>query len=621
MAQVFLITEHKDLASAVKRYLYNKERIEVVATTFPRQVRGTGQESRAHWVPHTFSKLSDWLETSAEQTCLTKFGLFNSICLVEVPSLTSLRELDPIDRTKDWPAVVGMLILAFPELIWGLITPYKPQNPFLERLHFLEPANFWQRLESLIDLQKSGFSALFDPDGFRNAIREQISQRSEAQYVPLRKERAVTIDEEESYAYFNAYVAYRFGFRCNVVTSHQMMTSLLGPENQDPITVSFEDIYLNFADRRKSMSRLKERDARCRALSSVPNRIFVTSGHSRTPHEQLTASQNETYLNERTADKRYYTKTLFKPGSGVFDIWKKSGLCDRFALNEGKAHSFVWPPLTDPEKQSTEGTHSAPGRLLWIAERLIQRASKIHGQLDSVTQAVYGATLTLEAQEYLGYRTPTTSLDAIALKHQLEVVAECMFYGIEYHLDTRSRFDEIEREVDCVGTWFRSETRETSELNAEIGMVSDLVLTFRNYNQFSEEQAALIRLRDLHRRLWVRRHRPWSWPIWPFRFYIDALLVSIPRFVFAIFCWLIFFGVLYGSLPTQVDREGNGPDLLLHGFEDAIAAFFGMQPPHDFLAVEKAGELMVWVTLFIIFMGFVHLGIFVSHLYSIMARR
>ena len=627
MRHVFLITKEEQLAAEIKRYLLNKEHIQAVATTLTRYVGGTNQESRAYWVPHAFNKVADWLETSAEQASLTKFGLFNSICLIEVPTLADLAELDPIDRTTDWSAVVGMLILAFPEIIWGLITPYKSQNKYLDSLHLLEKADLWPGLDHLTALQRDGFSSLFDAGGFRSMLRDKIRRRAEAQYLPVRSYRALSIDEELSYAYFNAYVAYRFGFRCDVITSYHRMTSLLATDG-DSITVALEDIYLNFPDRRMSMSQLEERDKKCPVLASIPNRIFVTSGHSRTKHELDTRQGNEKYLAGLTANKHYYTKTLYKPGSGVFDLWKKSGLRDQFMSSDGKAPDFIWPPtIMDQEpaasnaaQKPVEGTHSSPGRLLMVAERLIQRASHINRELDSADQAIYGATLALEAQEYLGYRTPTTSLDAIALKHQLEVAAECMFYGIEYHLDTKSRFDEIEKEVDRVGTWFREKTRETSELNAEIGMVSDLVLTFRDHNQFSEEQAALTRLRTLHRRLWVQRHRPWSWIIWPVRWYLDTLLASIPRFLIAILCWIGLFGIIYANVPVQIARGGTH-GLMLHGLEDAIAAFFGMQPPHDFVSVEQAGQLMVWVTLFIIVMGFVHLGIFVSHLYSIMARR
>jgi hypothetical protein len=174
--------------------------------------------------------------------------------------------------------------------------------------------------------------------------------------------------------------------------------------------------------------------------------------------------------------------------------------------------------------------------------------------------------------------------------------------------------------MDCVGLWFRDETREISELNAEIGIVSDLVLTFRNYNQFSEEQAGLTKLRELHRKLWVRRHQPWGWLVCPFRFYVDSLLASVPRFILAIIVWVLIFGIIYTILPGKIEHGELGQGIF-HGLEDAAAAFFGLQPPHDFKTVERAGELAVWVTLSLILIGFVHLGIFVSHLYSLMSRR
>ena len=54
---------------------------------------------------------------------------------------------------------------------------------------------------------------------------------------------------------------------------------------------------------------------------------------------------------------------------------------------------------------------------------------------------MYGALLALEAQELLANRTPTTALEALAVRHELEVTAECMFYGVEYNFDVRRRLE------------------------------------------------------------------------------------------------------------------------------------------------------------------------------------
>src|SRR5205085_6309754 len=143
---------------------------------------------------------------------------------------------------------------------------------------------------------------------------------------------------------------------------------------------------------------------------------------------------------------------------------------------------------------------------LVIASRLIQRADHVLQSASSLPQAIHGALLALEAQEYLGHRTPTTSLEALALKHQLEVLAECMFYGVEYNMDVMSRFQEIQKEVDSIGWWFQPGSRKLSKLNAEIRIVSEMLKMFRDHSQFDEEQKSLKRIRTLHRHLWFRRN-------------------------------------------------------------------------------------------------------------------
>lgn len=622
MTQIFLISERDDLAQSIGRFLRFKEGIEINSTFPPALPKETAQ--KAQWVPQTFRKLAAWLDSQAEKSSPEGTALFNAIAIIDVPSLTSLDELDPIDRTKDWSAVVAMLVLAFPEIHWVLLSPFDPGEPLLKRFHFPQTASFFADFEAILQLHDDGFSPLFDPAGLRNESRRHLALRKEAAYVPLRRPCAVAIDEEENYSYFNAYTAYRFGYRCHVVTSYRMMDEVLGGNGENRIDLSFEDIYLNFPDKKQSLSKVEVRDNEFKALTKIPMRIFVTGGHTQTAAEQDTWELNKEYLKGRTGNC-FYSKMMYKPESGVFDVWLRSGLQEKLRGSDGKAAGFVWPPPKTLATSETGGTHSAPGRLLQIAERMIRSAGRILKNAESVREAVHGATLALEAQEYLGHRTPTTSLDAVSLKHQSEVMAECMFYGVEYNLDIKSRFKEIKDEVESIGIWFRSKTREVSKLNSEIGILSDLLLRFRDFNQYDEERAGLSELRHLHRRLWLKRNKVWAWLFYPARWYIDQLLRSVIIFVLAIVGWLVIFGCLYGHVFGDHHKLGGNPfdveSAFTHGFEDAITAFFGMQPPHDFSLLEKMGAGAVWLTLLVIVLSFVHLGIFVSHLYSIVARK
>jgi hypothetical protein len=465
-----------------------------------------------------------------------------------------------------------------------------------------------------------------------------LSQLPETAYVPLRTQCAVAIDDEESYAYLNAYICYRFGFRSHVVTSYAMMNRIAAAPDENTVDLSFEDLYLNFADKRQSLSSIERRDEIFKKLKTVRRRIFVTGGH-----EGAGWKANIDYLKLRWRDGKIpegkrrkrlrlrrthrpsdnpptnaYAWVLYKPESGVFDVWDQSGLEHEFKDNDGKADGYQWPPKV--VQKGTYYSHSAPGRMLLIAAVMIDRAQHILKNADAVGDTIRGATLALEAQEYLGYRTPTTSLDAVALKHQLEVQAECMFYGVEYHLDTKRRFAEIKSEMDSASVWFRSKTREVSKVNANLGMVSDLVRIYRNFNQFDEEQAGLIELRHLCRSLWFKRNKRWAWLFWLPRWYIDHLLNSISTFAIVILGWLLIFGTLYTKLPPH-NGAHEMKSRLAHGFEDAIVTFFGLQPPHELFDLEKSGLVVVWLTMFLIIMSFLHLGVFVSHLYALTTRR
>jgi hypothetical protein len=269
-------------------------------------------------------------------------------------------------------------------------------------------------------------------------------------------------------------------------------------------------------------------------------------------------------------------------------------------------------------------THSAPGRLLLVAERLVQRAERIRRVAQTVPEAIHAALLSLEAQEYLGHRTPTTSLEALAVKHQCEALAECMFYGVEYNIEVQSRLEEIDRDVRSIVTWFGPMTRSFSMLSAEIGIVSDITLTFRGHNQFDEEQMCLARARALHRRLWFVRNRRWAWIVYPVRAYVESLVGSLSRFLTAIVAWILLLSLLYARYcPLPARPSGAKPEIspVLQAFADAVVSFFGTQPPHDILVLASQGAGALTVALVAIVAGFVHLGIFVSYLYSSLARR
>jgi hypothetical protein len=638
MTPVFSILTNDALTESFERYFRFTGGIELKSIRPPNQ-SSISQED----VAPVFYQLVE----SLERHCGSEGGFRNAIAIIEVADdglgAGELDEMNPLPTNKgDWASVVAMLVLAFPEIHWIFFTPHSAQDSFmLTEAHFLRASN---PLYRILRLHAWGFNPLFDPTGMRNSIHQRIAvttsqSRLIASHVPCRLEVMAAIDDEESYAYLNSYTAYRFGFRSHVVTSYSMMRKVLEREanhlgldgTADPppvvqqkhnISLVFEDLYLGFPDidinhlRKKCpgsngdvrVSDLAQRDRAFEKLRDVNYRILVTSGHQQTDDPDR-RKRNYDYL--RTwRDNGKWAKTLYKPTSGIFNIWRNSRL--QYKLEKGKAAGFRWPPKNSTAHEA-HGGHSAPGRLLAVAERLIIRANTILKSATTVPDALYGALLAMEAQELLGNRTPTLSLEALALKHQLEVLAECMFYGVEYNMEVDSRLDDIEAEIHSIGYWFRPKTRKISELNANSKITSELVREFREYNQFNEEQRCLVKARELQRSLWIRKHKSWAWLFYPPRWYFEFLLSSIPKFILAIALWVIILSLLFNKTCFTETGEAYA---VSHGFIDALTAFFGLQPPHELKSTASTV-----VTSVAIIGGFAHLGIFISHLYSIIMRR
>jgi len=550
-----------------------------------------------------------------------------------------------------------MLTLAFPEVHW-IFWMTQPEEQVLWDEPFFRYAHVWcyrpdgkgasgvsgclASLKDSLHFHDCGYRPLFDPTGFRNDIfqrtkKELEEQHHDADYLPNRQNVAAAIDEEAPYAYMNAYIAYRFGYRSHMVTTNAYTEKLFkkakdaddqderSPLNAVSVELTFEDLFLNFPDRgaEHHYSNLQERDKAFEKLKQAERRIFVTVGHHHTlPKGQRSA--NKKYLRDwkNGADGRRY-KFIYKPVSGIYNLARDALL--------RRPEGFVWPPPR-PRRSDVQGAqpaptphHSAPGRLLVIAERLIRRAEQILPSPTSAEDSIYGALLALEAQQILGNRTPTTALEAFAIRQQLEVIAECMFYGVEAHLNVKDRFQEIEKEVHSIGDWFNPETRKAAELNAQAGILNKLISRFREHNQFDEEQECLNKARQLERRLGLYDANAWAriraWVAFPFRWYVESLLGSIRWFILALVGWVAVFALAYYHCcdclkPTS---EQSTPTII-HGFADAVSSFVGLQPPHD-LNTLLENDWMPWLSMVAIILGFVHLGIFISHVYSMIARR
>ena len=622
-----IIAKNPACSNAIKRKLRTSLVVKPVIHTFTAQAPSTPD-----WqVTDEFNRICDWIET---KVCCGN----NIAALRETVAITDIAPLhfgegsylNPLckvadkeqDEEKAWSSLLALLILAFPEIQWvALPDPCdspKPEPKVLPKDVIFRKAHVLDDLREVFLLKRDGFVPLFDPSGLRNRIRQLIliDPQTVHRDVPLRPMQAAAIDDEKSYTYLHAYTAYRFGFRSHVVTTEKMMSRLFSPDSLGRIGdkfLVFEDLFLKFAEpdaerERQSphISSLTDRDRFYTCLRGAAYRIVVTSGHRR-KQDQNILRDNRQYLKELRNSQ--HNRVLSKPLAGVFDLWEESGL-DR-KLERGLADGFVWPPRHTSEEAT--GGHSAPGRLLEVAARLIDRAERFLPEVRSVADCVHGAVLACDAYELLAERTPTSALEALMLKHQFEVLAECQFCGVQYSLEVKSRIEDIQREVKSLSFWFDPRREEFTRWNAEAAIVSKLIKIYREYNNFDEEQKVLARNRTLHRKMWFFRKR-WAVIFQPLAWYIEWLLGSLPRFIVAMGLWVFVLSALYFAAgPTKLPSYLTPLTASLYaGFE----SFFGLTAPPGELGTFSNGVILLAIS-----GGFVHLGVFISHLYTIVSRK
>jgi|GEM_PF-5562191 len=182
------------------------------------------------------------------------------IGIMDFPEIAEPEKAYAAEMIHVFTSVQGMLMLAFPEIQW--IPLYKD-------------AVLWSgfeeegvmTLDRAVTLCRGGYSPLFDGDGLRSVLVERAHM---GKYDPehlnySRTDVAFAIDEEHNFAALTAYTAYRFGYRAFPITSKAAMEELLGRssdgspcrpiplargmrQQQEPHTVAFEDVYLEFPD-------------------------------------------------------------------------------------------------------------------------------------------------------------------------------------------------------------------------------------------------------------------------------------------------------------------------------------------------------------------------------------
>lgn len=519
--------------------------------------------------------------------------------------------LDPLGEGGDWDSLLAMLILAVPEVRWVFGVNSQEQG-----------WKIWHSLPTLLAMPWR--NPLLDPTGLRNHVRKKCKKNR----PPVRSEGAASLDEEVHYALFHGYTAYRFGYRADVVTSWKLMEELFaGEDRPHGFRILLEDVNLYFPDR-KAATKLSDfeasRASHCpklaydKELESSEFRIMVTTGHSDSRKENCPIEKNKAYL-ELCKSGRW--SLVLKPTGGMFDLWTKARLFERYPMRlatkgsgfsrAGQADGFVWPPCKDAESDDpNDPSHSAPGKLMLVASHLIRRADALRESANTVEECIRGAVLATDALELLGYRTPTLALQALELKQWFETKAEVAFVGVGHHFQLKRRFREIERETRVAARFHHKGRRDASALDSAVTIANRLTLVFREAGQFDEEEECLRKLRWWNRKLSFRRARD-KYHLWPglaLLAYAEWMISSLGWLLLSVAAWMLLLALLWWAWTM----DGHSWDAAVKG---TLEAFIGSGIETD------QGEGIVFLSSFSAMLGFFHLGVFVSYLYSAIARK
>lgn len=541
------------------------------------------------------------------------------------------------ERPHPRAILLSWLVLTYPEVRWMFLPEKETKQITLCADNLTEAFHIWRWIYDLekVDEGNTRLSRvwvhslhprnttpmLFDPTGLRNRIRQQIRSGGEGgaqdMGIPSRTFSAACLDEEEEYAYFNAYVAYRHGYRAWVITTWREAELIL--KGDAPLHLTMEDLYLNFPDRPERyrdnrsdgqekefhLSLLEERDAMLQTLKRASRRALITVGHRRGSNVR---PQNHAYQQKHHRKFRM----IYKPVAGVYDLWIRV----KAPHEQKKNNPFRWPP--DKPQRTSHPRHSAPGRLLMIAERLLDRAEQILSEAHETPDYVHAALLALEAKELLASRTPTASLHALSLQHEAEVLAESTFTGVQYNFRVKERFKDIEQDINSIAHWFNKKHRDLSGKNAQLQIIDRLARRFRDAHQFEEELDCLAKARLLRTRIWVAQSS-WRWTIAPVLYYFAFALQSVHLFFGLVLVWALVWTLVYWGV-----KDFNGLEGLRDAFLAANYYTLALEPVNDQWGWSTAGidswgwGVILWLQAIV---SLFNIGLFVSHLYLLISRR
>lgn len=548
-------------------------------------------------------------------------------------------------RDSGWNAFLARLILSFPEVQWRLFLSTQPSDfsnfhgsddekqglqrdaTELATRTYPPDAPIWDRTD------------IFDYLGLRDwvhrVMRLDNDTREDASHLPTRKRVCVAVDDESPYANLHAYAAYRMHFRARAASTLEEADKCLADEATEQPYLVFDDISLGFRAEGDDLKDLMARDARWPRIADASMRIFVTAARGIVDRKPWIGSPKS----DVAATCQYIWERIAEGNQNILVRHKPISVIALLATDPTLAESIETPQPRIRSKQPVNPLdHSRPINLLRIAEFLIERSSKYLADAHTVEGATTAAVLALDAHELLGNGSPTQNIEALRLCHRFEIIAECLFSGVNLHDAAEYHIDQVRKVVPSIVGIFGNR-RVVADM--QVSILVDMMRTYRDFAQWDEEQLCLQHIRWL--KAWTS---PSSNPL--------GFLISLPRLYVT---WLVNSAISFGVMILAILTTLTSAYLAVLGdlnraIQASMTAFFSLGSPflsetcpnlpdkpasdadaealqlhivalREALWCEQAtrSDTFVVISIVAILLGVLHLGVGAAHVYAAISRR
>ncbi len=561
---------------------------------------------------------------------LDRHVLFDTVCVVD---LTSESTAWDITRPE-----AGMrpseLVLRYPGVYWIFLVRDKSfaltKNNAAQELHCVDLGEMAQ-LANLLKRHADGFRAWFDPTGLRRTVRGETQ---------VCKKYAAAIDDETDFSTLNGYVLYQNNYPTYVISTFSEMNEVLGNKQKErSLAVVMEDVELNFSD-------LQDKDKTLLFTSTKEGKARGIAKVLEDRKEEFTPLQNARRIFVSSVSDIPVTRPqdsfVTKPYGGMFarELESLRGAVENSSDKE-------------QYKQSPSDGHSVGNsRAQQVAAGLLERAKQAANNVCTTEAAIHVALMALDARRLLRGECLSLSLEALALQHKMEVIAECTFIGTASQLAVKERFSSLNEDIKKIVGEKKYGSHQIN--NALVEIADDIRRIYSEYDQFVEEEEAIIRLRKYE---WTLRY--WSCQPGEGVHRVVPIALSLPKLIFAgvpeyyfnhvvsrlwkmglwIGIWIVIFALIYtglnldGITELKDSRQIGFHEWILHSTANFLAPGTGVL---DDIRLGKAPIRCIssltgqnleafrrywYVSLTEMLFGFIHLGIFISYFFQKISRR